>query len=136
MWYSFSQNSALEIRNDAHLVAAVVEDQRAPLALLAFARVGVLVERGAVEERQPVRIFGEVRRHPVHDHADARLMAAIHEVHEIVGRAEARGGREVADHLVAPRTRERMLHDRQQLDVRVAHALHVLHQLDGQLAVA
>ncbi len=29
-----------------------------------------------------------------------------------------------------------MLHDGQQLDVRVAHLLDVLHQLDGQLAIA
>ena len=83
----------------AHLVAAVVEDQRAPLAMLALARIGMLVERGAVEEHQAVRVLGEVRRHPIHNHADARLVAAIHEVLEIVGRAEARRGREVADHL-------------------------------------
>ena len=89
--------------------------------VLALARVGVLVERGAVEERQAVRVLGEMRRHPVHDHADARLVAAVHEVLEIVRRAEARRGREVADHLVAPGAGERMLHDGQQLDVRVAH---------------
>ena len=32
-----------------HLVAAVVEDQRAPVPMLALARIGVLVERRAVE---------------------------------------------------------------------------------------
>ena len=48
----------------ADLVAAVVEDQRAPIAMLAFARIGVLVERGAVEERQPVRVLGKMRREP------------------------------------------------------------------------
>ena len=63
----------------AHFVAAVIEDQRAPVALLALARVGVLVERGAVEEGQAVRVLGEVRGHPVDDHADARLVAGIDE---------------------------------------------------------
>ena len=59
----------------AHLVAAVVEDQGAPVAMLALARIGVLVERGAVEEHQAVRVLGEVRGHPIDDHADARLVA-------------------------------------------------------------
>ena len=60
-----------------NLVAAVVEDQRAPVAMLAHARVGMLVQRRAVEERESVRVLREVRRHPVHDHADAILMACI-----------------------------------------------------------
>ncbi len=33
----------------AHFIAAEVEDERAPFAMLALARVGVFVERGAVE---------------------------------------------------------------------------------------
>ena len=73
----------------ADLVAAVVEDQRAPVLVLALARVGVLVERRAVEERQAVRVLGEMRRHPVHNHPDACLVAAVDEVHEVLGRAEA-----------------------------------------------
>jgi hypothetical protein len=76
----------------AHFVAAVVEDQRAPVAMLALARVGVLVERGAVEKRQAVRVFGEMRGHPIDNHADAGLVAGVDEVHEIVGRAEAEVG--------------------------------------------
>ena len=135
MWILLQPEQRVRNQERAHFVAAVVEDQRAPVAMLALARVGVLVERRAVEVGQPVRVLREVRRHPIDDHADARLVAAVDEVHEIVGRAEARGGREVADHLVAPRSGERMLHDGQQFDVRVAHLLHVLHQLDGQLAI-
>ena len=109
---------------------------RAPIALLALARIGVLIERRAVEKSQAVRVFRKMRRHPIDNHADSRLMAAVHEKSEIVGRAEARRGREVADHLIAPRAGERMLHDGQQLDVRVAHQLHVLHQLHRHLAIA
>ena len=65
------------------LVAAVVEDQRAPLAMLALARVGVLVERRAVEAREPVGVLREVPGHPVEDHADIMLMADVHEGLEI-----------------------------------------------------
>ena len=44
-------------------------------------------------------------------------------------------GREVPDHLVAPRARERVFHHRQQLDVRIAHLLDVFDQLDRQVAI-
>ena len=47
--------------------------------MLALARIGVLVKRGAVEEREAVRIFREVRRNPIDDHADTRLVAGVDE---------------------------------------------------------
>jgi hypothetical protein len=55
-----------------HLVAAVIEDQRAPVLMFALARIRMLVERGAVELREAVAIFGEVTRDPVENHARAR----------------------------------------------------------------
>ena len=79
----------------AHLVAAEVEDQRAPVGVRAAARVGVLVERGAVEARERPVVAREVRGHPVEDHADAALVQPVDEGAEVVGRAEARRGREV-----------------------------------------
>ena len=48
----------------ADLVAAVVEDQRAPVLMLALPRIGVLVERGAVEPREAVRVLRKVSRAP------------------------------------------------------------------------
>ena len=63
----------------ADLVAPVVEDQRAPVQVLALARVLVLVERGAVEAREAVRVLREVAGHPVEQHADARLVAGVDE---------------------------------------------------------
>ena len=104
----------------AHLVAPVVEDQRAPVRVLAAARVLVLVQRRAVEARERPGVAREVRRHPVEDHADAVRVHAVDERAEVVGRAEARRRRVVRRHLVAPRAAERVRHDRQQLDVREA----------------
>ncbi len=98
----------------AHFVAAVVEDIGAPVLVLALARIVVLVEMRAVEIGQPVAVLREMRRHPVDDHADALLVAAVHEVLEVVRRAEAGRRRIVADGLVAPGPVERMLADRQQ----------------------
>ena len=51
------------------------------------------------------------------------------------GRAEAAGRREEADRLIAPRAVERMLADRQQLDMREAQVLHVGDQLVGELVI-
>ena len=59
----------------ADLVAAVVEDQRAPVAMLAAAGIGMLVQGRAVELPQAVAVAGEVGGHPVEDHADVVLVA-------------------------------------------------------------
>ena len=119
----------------ADLVAAVVEDQRAPVGVGAAARVGVLVERRAVEAGEREVVAREVRGHPVEDHAEPVLVQAVDEGLEVVGRAVARRGREVAGHLVAPGAAERVRHHRQQLDVREAHVERVGGELVGQLEV-
>ncbi len=116
-----------------HLVAAVIEDLRAPLLMLATARIGVLVQRRAIEVGETVTVARKVRRHPIHEHADARLMQAIDEAHEVLRRAVPRGGREMPQDLIAPRAIERMLRHADQLDVRVAHVDHIRNQLIGQL---
>ncbi len=106
-----------------------------PLRMEALPRVGVLVEMGAVEVGEAVPVAREVRRHPVEDHADAVPVQDVDEVHEVLRRAVARGRREVAGRLVAPRAVERVLGDRQQLDVREAHVADVLGELVRDLAV-
>ena len=94
------------------LVAAVVEDQRAPVLVLAEPRILVLVERGAVEAGEAVRVLREVAGHPVEDHADAVAVALVDEPAEVVGRAVPAGRREEAGDLVAPRAAERVLQHR------------------------
>ena len=106
----------------AHLVAAEVEDECAPVGMLAAARILVLVQGRAVEAGQRPVVLREVRRHPVEDHADPGLVHPVDEGAEVVGRAEPRGRGEIAGHLVAPRRRIGMLHHRQQLDMREAEA--------------
>ena len=112
----------------AHLVAAKIENERAPILVLALARVHVLVEIGAVEFGEPMGVLREMRRHPIHDHADAGLMAFIDEMAEVIWRAEAAGRRVIICDLITPRTFERMLGHRQQLDVRVTHLEHIRQQ--------
>src|SRR5664280_2104773 len=62
-------------------------------------------------------------------------MQVIDQVLEIVRRAHARGGREVARGLVAPRSVEGMFHDRQQLHVRKTHVEGVLSEQRCALTV-
>ena len=85
-----------------HLRAAVIVDQGVPVLMEALARVGMLVERGAVEPGEAVRVGGEVAGHPVQQHTDPFLMAAVDEIGEVLGRAEAAGRRIESDRLVAP----------------------------------
>ena len=119
----------------AHFVAAEVENERAPILVLALARIGVLVEIRAVEFREAMRVLRKMRRHPIHDHADAGLMTAIDEMAELVRSSEAAGRRVITRHLITPRTFERMLRDRQQLDVGVAHLEDVRQQRVRELEV-
>src|SRR5579862_5921834 len=86
----------------AYLGAAVVEDVRLPVGMESLARVGVLVEMRAVEVGEAVGVGREVRRDPVENHADAVLVKVVDEVHEILRRAVARGGSEVAGGLISP----------------------------------
>ncbi len=76
-----------------------------------------------------------MRGHPVEDDADAGLVAAVHEVAEIVRVAEALGRRKHADRLVAPGAVERMLGDRQQFDMGEAHLPDVFDQFVGEFAI-
>ena len=117
----------------AHLAAPEVEDVGAPLLVPATLRVGVLVERRAVEARQRPLVGGEVPGHPVQEDADTALVERVDQPPEAVGVAEARVGGEVRRDVVAPRAAERVLHDRHQLDVAEAEVRDVRHQLVDQL---
>ncbi|MNH11885.1 hypothetical protein D3C79_714130 [compost metagenome] len=79
-------------------------------------------------------VGGEMRRHPVEQHANAALVAGVDEGGKVLGAAVARGGREQRQRLVAPGAAERVLHDRQQFDMGEAQLLNVRHQALGQLA--
>ena len=59
----------------------------------ALQRVGVLVQRGAVETAEPVRIVGKMAGHPVEPHANSLVVAGIDQRREIVRAAEAAGRR-------------------------------------------
>jgi hypothetical protein len=101
----------------------------------ALQRVGVLVERGAVEMAEAVGIVGKMPGHPVEPHGNALAMAGFDQRSEILRAAESAGRRVHAGRLVAPGAVERMFADGQKLDMREAEILHIGRQLFGQLAI-
>ena len=119
----------------ADLAPAVVEDERAPVRVRAAPRVGVLVQRRAVEAGQRPLVAGEVGGHPVDDDADPGLVQPVHQVAELIRRAEPGRRRVVRGHLVAPGAAERVLGDRQELHVREAEVGDVGGELVGELGV-
>ncbi|MNO91649.1 hypothetical protein D3C76_832010 [compost metagenome] len=116
-----------------HFGAAQVVDQGVPVLVKAFLRITVFVQRSAVELGQAMGVGGEMRRHPVEDHADARQVAGIDEGGEFVAGAVAGAGGELRKQLIAPGTAERVFHDRHQLDVGKAQFFHVRNQALAQL---
>ena len=119
----------------AHLVAAVIENERAPVLVRPLAGISMLVKVSAVELGQGEGVAREVRRHPVKDHADAALVQVVDKPREILRRAVPVRGGEEPGHLVTPRTVEGMLRQGQDLDVRVAHVDGVVGQRRGDFAV-
>src|SRR5450432_3755575 len=87
----------------AHFIAAKIKDRRIPFRMKPLPWILVLIKMSTVEIRQPMLIGGEMRRHPVENDADAAAVQVIDEVHQILRRAVARRGREIARGLVAPR---------------------------------
>ena len=114
----------------ADLAAGEVELMRAPIGVNL-----VLKQHVAVKGGEAVGVGAKTAGHPVHDHANASLVACIDKVHELLRVAVARRGGVVAGRLVAPGAIEGMLHQRHDLDMRVAHVAHVVHELYRQVVV-
>ena len=71
----------------------------------AHARVGVLVERRAVEMRQAMRVDREMRGDPVEDDAEARRVGAIDEAREARRRRRSGGSARTGRSADSPRSR-------------------------------
>jgi len=119
-----------------YFAPAVIENQSAPVLMRAEPRVGVFIQRGAVELRQCPIVPGEMRGHPIQNDADLALVAGVDKGSQLVRRSKAAGRREVAGRLVAPGFIQRMLGQRHELDMGVAHFTYIGHQMFGQLSVA
>ena len=62
-----------------HFVSTEVVNQGVPVLVVAFARVGVFVQRGAVKLGQTVIVGREMADHPVEDNADALVVRSFNQ---------------------------------------------------------
>ncbi len=120
----------------AHFAATEIKNERAPILMLALTRVQVLIEIGAVKFRERVRVFREMRRHPIHDHTDAGLVTLVDEVTQSIGRPKTARRRIIIRDLITPRAFKGMLGNRHQLNVRVTHLDDVGQQRLGKFQIA
>ena len=84
--------------------AAVIVDQRAPIEMPSLPRVGMLVERGAVEPREAVGIVREMPGHPIENDAKSGAVAGVDQRCEVRRRPEPAGRREHAPSADSPRS--------------------------------
>ena len=94
--------------------------------MCSLAGIQMLIQTGTVKAGKSVRITREMRRNPVKDHTDPLLMHIVHKIHKILRRAVSGSRRIIPGHLISPRAVKRMLHHRQQLNVRIAHFFYVI----------
>ena len=120
----------------AHLGPAVVEDQGPPVGVPSTLRIGVLIEGGPVEATQREIVCREMRGDPVEDYPDPRPVQQVDHRREVGRRPESRGRGVIAGHLIAPGAVERMLGQRQELDVGESKAPAVRNQQLPGLSVA
>src|ERR1019366_9011498 len=99
----------------SHLIAPKIKDVGSPVRVLTLARVQMLVKSGSVKTPQCEFVFGEMGRNPVQDYPDPLLMEGIHEILEVVRRAETSGWCEVGGNLVTPGAAKGMFHDGHEL---------------------
>ena len=103
--------------------------------MFSFARVCMFIQVCPVKLNQPVPVFRKMRRNPVHNHADIRLVEFVNHISEVVGRTETRCRRKQPRNLISPRPVKRVFAYRQKFNVRKAHVHHIRHQRIGQLAI-
>ena len=115
-----------------HLGAAQVVNERIPVVVKPFTRVGVFVKMTAVKLGQAMRIGGEVGGHPIQKQAQTCCMATRHKPGKTMGISKARSGCVQADGLVTPRTIKRVFADGQQLQMRKTHVLSIRDERFGQ----
>jgi hypothetical protein len=118
-----------------HLPTAEVVDGGVPVGLEALAGIGVLIERGSVEVGQAVGVGGKMRRHPVHDHAQAGPVGDVDQSCEAPRIAEPLGRGEQADRLVPPGIVQRVFRHGHEFEMCEPHVHCIGDQALGNLLV-
>ena len=120
-----------------HLMLAVVEELGAPGRVIASGTVVKELPHGAVKEVDALgHIAHGVGVDQVQHHPQSQLMGPVHQVLEVLRRAEPAGGREEVGHLIAEAGVVGVLHHRHQLDGVVATGADPGQRVVGKFPVA
>ena len=119
-----------------NLVAAVIENERAPILMLSQTGIFMLEEAASVITGQAMGVLGKMSGHPIQNHADSGLMAAVHKIPKLVGISKPARRGVVVHHLITPGTVEGMLHHGHELNMGEAHFLYIGNQAVPEFTVA
>lgn len=135
MWYSSQPVEGIGDEEFPHLLPAVVKDPGIPLAVFPLHGVAVLVAAAAIQIDEAIAVLGEVCNVPVHQHADAQLVTAVHQLPQPIGIAVAEGGREIVGGAVTPGPIKAIFHQWGQFQIVVAHFMDIIGQSLRQFCV-
>ena len=113
----------------------MVKGQGSPDREFPAERIAAFIQRRPIKPGHGKAVLRKMGRHPVQDHTDAGLMHFVDEGAEIVRRSVAAGRGVVSGDLVSPGQVKGMLADAHELNMGVAHILHILHKIVRQLGV-
>ena len=116
----------------ANLRLTEIVNQRVPVTMHALARIGVLVERRAVEPRKAMRVGRKMCWNPVEQYTEPRRMTTLDKTAKARRVTMSRRRCVQADGLIAPGAVERMLGDRQEFHMREAELTHVRYEFVGK----
>ena len=119
-----------------NLVAAVIENERAPVLMFPQAGIFMLKEAASVIAGQAMSVLGKMSGHPIQNHSDSGLVAAIDKIPKLVGISKPARRGVVVHHLITPGTVEGMLHHRHELNMCEAHFLYIGNQAVPEFTVA
>src|SRR5207249_1960848 len=103
------------------LAFSEVENVALPVRMVSLLRVSILKKMRAVIVREAVGVRRKMRRDPVENYSESSPVKFIDEMHEIFGYAKSACRSKVPEGLVAPRSRVRVLHYREEFDVGETH---------------
>ncbi len=110
-------------------------NQCSPMRMFSLTGVEMFIETGAIETRQSMLVFWEMRRHPIQNYADSPLVKHIYERHKIIRRTVTGSRCKIPCHLISPRAIVWMFHHRHKLYMRIPHFIAVITKHRRQFTV-
>ena len=110
----------------ADLTLIVIKDICTPMRMFSTSWIRMLIQWLSVKHTKSVRIFREMCRYPVQDHANPLVMHIIYKIHKIIRIAISSGWSIITRYLISPRAVKRMLRNSHQFNMCISHFMDIL----------